>query len=170
MDGKKKKKREAIISIIAVVGKNRAIGKDNKLLWKLPNDLERFKEITSNHPVIMGRKTYESIGHPLSGRANIVLSRKTNLKIKNCFIFDSLAKALKFAKDKDKDEVFIIGGESIFNEALPKAKKLYLTLVDDAPQADTYFPAYEDCFEIVREEVGQENHYRYKFAELSRIN
>ena len=168
MGREKKKKEEPTISIIAVVGKNRAIGKDNSLLWKLPQDLKRFKKITLNHPVIMGRKTYESIGHPLSDRVNIILSRNPELKVDGCLVIDSLEKALKYAESINQDEVFIVGGESIFTEALPQVKKIYLTLVDDAPKADTFFPEYDDCFKIIHEKKGAENNYQYKFIELIR--
>lgn len=166
MDREKKKNEGPTISIIAVMGKNLAIGKDNSLLWRLPKDLERFKKITSNHPVIMGRKTYESIGHPLADRLNIVLSRKPHLKIEGCFVFASLKKALKFAKEKEKDEIFIIGGESIFIESFPVAEKMYLTIIDDSPQADSFFPEYENNFEVINEKLGEENNYKYKFTEL----
>jgi dihydrofolate reductase len=168
MDGEKTGKKGPIISIIAAVGNNRAIGKDNNLLWKLPQDLKRFKKITLNHPIIMGRKTYESIGRPLAKRINIILSRNPELKVDGCLVMDSLEKALKYAESIDQDEVFIVGGESIFTEALPQVKKLYLTLVDDAPKADTFFPEYDDCFKIIHEKKGAENNYQYRFIELIR--
>lgn len=163
-----KEKKEPTISIIAVMGKNRAIGKENQLLWNLPEDLKRFKKITLNHPVIMGRKTYESIGRPLSERINIILSRNPELKVNGCKVLGSLEKALQYAESIDQDEVFIIGGESIFAEALPLVKKMYLTLVDDSPQADSFFPQYDDNFDIIHEEQAEESNYQYKYIELIR--
>lgn len=155
-----------MISIIAVIGQNRALGKNNQLLWRLPQDLKRFKKITFGHPVIMGRVTYESLGKPLPGRINIIVTRNKDFKAPGCLVFDSLEKAVNFAKNKDK-EVFIIGGGQIYEQGIRTAEKLYLTIVDDSPEADTFFPDYRDFKKkVFQSEPQQENGYTYYFLEL----
>ena len=157
-----------MFNIIAVIGKNRAIGKKNKLLWHLPHDLKRFKKITFGHPVIMGRITYESLGKPLPGRTNIVVTRNKDFKAPGCLVFDSLGKAISFAKNKDK-EVFIIGGGKIYEQGIKIADKLYLTLVEDSPEADTFFPDYSGFKKKIFESpLLKEGKYNYYFLELRR--
>ena len=112
------------ISLIAVIAENNALGKDNKLLWHLPEDLQKFKRLTFNHPIIMGRKTFESIGRSLPGRLNIVISRDKNYKVKSGLVFNDLGKAILFAQKKDKQEVFIIGGGDDKERLMELAKKL----------------------------------------------
>jgi dihydrofolate reductase len=126
------------VSIIAAVGKNNEIGLDNKLLWKLPDDLKRFQKLTKGHAVIMGRKTFESIGKPLPERKNIVVTRQSDYKAQGCTVVRSLEAALEAAGDDD--EPFVIGGSELYDLALPYANKLYLTFVDAEPEADVYFP------------------------------
>ena len=121
------------------MGRNREIGADNQLLWHLPKDLKHFKEITSGHPVIMGRKTYESIGKPLPNRTNIVISRKTDWFEEGILIVGSIKEALKFAKKIDED-IFIIGGGNIYEQTIDLADKLEVTVVDAELKADTFFP------------------------------
>lgn len=121
--------------------RNRVIGVDNRLPWRLPEDLHRFRRLTLGKPIIMGRKTHESIGRPLDGRTNIVISRGRNYRSEGCRVVDSLTAALEICPDAD--EVMVIGGESIYVQALPLAKRLYLTLIDAAFDGDTYFPRYE---------------------------
>ncbi len=157
------------ISIIAAIGKNRELGKDNKLLWSLPEDMKRFREKTRNHPVIMGRKTFESIGRPLPNRLNIVVTRDRSYTIPGAEIFYSLEDALDFAKNKDKQEIFIIGGGQIYAEALSYADKLYLTIVDsDFPEADTFFPEYPEFTKVVFKKKSKNEEYSYTFLELER--
>src|SRR3989344_3567649 len=134
--------KESIISIIAAIGKNRELGKNNKLLWHIPEDLKRFKQLTFGHVIILGRKTYQSIGHTLLNRTNIIITRNTNFSISGAIITHSLDEALKIAKQKEKEEIFIIGGGLIYKEAINIADKLYLTLVDSTFDADTFFPDY----------------------------
>lgn len=130
------------LSIIVAMGRNRAIGYRNKLLWNLPEDMQRFKRLTMGHSIVMGRKTYESLPHgALPGRRNLVVSR-TQKAIPNAEVFSSLQNALMSCQDED--EVFVIGGATLYKEALPLCNTLYLTLVDDAPtHADTFFPDYD---------------------------
>ena len=152
-----------MISIIAVIGKNRELGKDNKLLWHIPGDLPRFRTITTGHPVIMGRKTFESIGHPLPDRTNIIVSSH---EFPNSV--KSLDEAIVLAKTSPgSEEIFIIGGGSIFKQAMNLADRLYLTVVDlEAPDADTFFPDYSRFSHVVSEEPQQDLEYPSVFYVL----
>jgi len=133
--------------MIAAIGKNRELGKGNDLLWKIPEDLKRFKEITKGHPIIMGRKTFDSIGRLLPGRTNVVITRDSNWAVEGTFPIISMEKAIELAKLKPgNEEVFIIGGGQIYDLGLPYADKLYLTLIDDSKEADSFFPEYEHAF------------------------
>ena len=157
-----------IISLIAAIGKNRVIGKNNKLPWKLSADLKRFREITSGKTVIMGRKTFESIGKLLPNRLNIIITRDKNYKIDGCVVVHSAEEALK-AADSYK-EVMIIGGEQIFKEFLPRASRMYLTLIDGNFEGDAYFPEYNknEWKEVFREE-HKDNSLKYSFVNLEKL-
>lgn len=132
-----------MITLIVAMGKNREIGRDNQLLWHLPKDLKHFKEKTSNHPIIMGRKTYESIGKPLPNRTNIVISRKNDWFEEGILIVGSIKEALKFAQKIDEN-VFVIGGGNIYEQTIDLAQKLEITLVDAVLEADTFFPKVDE--------------------------
>jgi dihydrofolate reductase len=132
-----------MITIVVAMGKNREIGADNQLLWHLPKDLKHFKELTSGHPIIMGRKTYESIGKPLPNRTNIVISRKNDWFEEGILIVGSIKEALKFAKKIDEN-VFIIGGGTIYEQTIDLADQLEVTLVDAELKADTFFPKIDE--------------------------
>jgi dihydrofolate reductase len=150
-----------MISIIAALGKNRELGKQGALLWRIPEDLKRFKTLTVGHPVVMGRKTFESIGKPLPGRTNLVLSRAGM----------SLEEALKKAKDAPGgEEIFIIGGAQIYEQALPFADRLYLTLIEaEASDADAFFPAYASIFtKKLSKESGEFNGVKYSWVVLEK--
>lgn len=127
------------ISIVVAMAQNRAIGKNNQLLWHLPADLKHFKEITSGHTIIMGRKTYESIGKPLPNRRNIVITRQS-LQLNGCEVVNSLQDALALCNTEQ--EVFVIGGAQIYQEALPLTQCIYLTEVKQSFEADAFFPEY----------------------------
>ncbi|GHV26649.1 dihydrofolate reductase [Bacteroidia bacterium] len=160
------------ISIIVAVGKNNEIGQGNDLLCHLPADLNHFKEITSGHTIIMGRKTFESLPKgALPNRKNIVISRNKDLKIEGATVYDSLDYAL--LKLIDEEEVFIIGGAQIYRQMLPDADKLYLTKIHaDFPEADVFFPEikYNEWKEISRETfpADEKNRYSFTFVELER--
>lgn len=162
---------EPKISIIAAIGgKKRALGKDNKLLWHIPEDMRRFKEATYGHTVIMGRKTFESIGRPLANRMNFVVTRDPdyvpNGKIDIC---NSLEEAIEKAKEREVNEIFIIGGGQIYEQAMQYADKLYLTLVEgEFDDADTFFPDYSAFKKKVSEQTKSSNGYTYTFLELER--
>lgn len=161
-----------IISLIAAMDKNRVIGKDNRMPWHLPADLKYFKAITMNKSIIMGRKTFDSIGKSLPGRRNIVISRQENLIIPGCEVFPSLQEAL-YAVAHDK-EVMIIGGESIFRGMLSSANRLYLTIINHEFEGDTVFPQWDkNEWTIQSTEAHQpdeNNHYAYTFIELERLS
>jgi dihydrofolate reductase len=134
--------KQMTISLIVAMSKNRVIGKDGKLPWKLPKELRYFKETTEGHPVIMGRKTYESIGRPLPGRKNIILTRQKNLSLAGCSVVDSFDSALQHVGENE--EVFVIGGGEIYKVALPRADKIHLTVVDAVIEGDAFFPDFDD--------------------------
>ena len=127
------------ISLIVAMAKNRVIGIDNKMPWHLPADFAWFKKNTLGHPVVMGRRTFESIGKSLPGRRNIVVSRNPEWRAEGCEVFPSLEAAL--ASSAPAEQIFVIGGASLYGEALPMADRLYLTEVDSTPEGDTFFPA-----------------------------
>lgn len=151
------------ISIIAAVAKNRAIGRGNKLIYWLPDDLRRFKSLTTGHTIIMGRKTFESLPKgALPNRRNVVLTRKGGA-FAGCDVYSSLQDALRScAADED---VYIIGGASVYKEALPVADRLCLTEVDDAPDgADAFFPDYAEWHEEWRESHAADERHKHPFA------
>ena len=155
------------ISIICAMDEKRGIGKDNKLLWDIPADLKRFRAITSGHPIIMGRKTFESIGRVLPNRTNIIVTHNSSFIIPNSITVSSLEDAFEKAKSKQgSEEVFVIGGGQVFQQALPLASRLYLTIVDGDFEADTFFPDYSMFIKKIFEESHVEGKYRYTFVDL----
>ncbi len=137
------------ISLIAAVGKNRVIGNHGRLPWSLPADMKYFRDATRGHAVVMGRKTYESVGHPLPDRTNIVVTRQEGYSAPGCVVVasldDAFAKAAEVAEIADgakstNDEIFVIGGGELYKESIARADKLYITQVAAAPEGDAYFP------------------------------
>jgi len=159
-----------IVSIIVAMGENRVIGIENQLPWQLPADMKWFRENTTGKPVIMGRKTYESIGRPLPNRRNIVISRDTSLKIEGCEVASGADAALELCRDEA--EVMIIGGASFYEQMLPHADRLYLTLVHTAPEGDAHFPEinYQQWNEKKRidHRKDEANAFDYSFIILDR--
>jgi dihydrofolate reductase len=157
-----------IISIIVAIAENNAIGKNNQLLWNLPIDLKHFKTITSGHTVIMGRKTYDSVGKPLPNRRNIVITRDANLKIEGAEVVGGLQQALDSCNPKE--EVFILGGAEIYKQALSLTDKIYLTRVHESFEADTFFPAIDDNIwkeiDPERHEPDEKHAYAFTFSTL----
>ncbi|MEI6407759.1 MAG: dihydrofolate reductase [Bacteroidota bacterium] len=127
-----------IISIVVATGKNGEIGKDNRLLWHLPADLKYFKNLTTGHPIIMGRHTFESIGKALPNRRNIIITRQNDYQANGVDVVHSLEDAINLVKDQP--EIMVIGGADVYNQALPIANRIYITRVDIEPEADRYFP------------------------------
>lgn len=141
--------------IAALGARNRGIGKEGALLWHLPEDLRRFKALTWGHPMIMGRKTYESIGRPLPGRTSIVVSRNQELRLPAGVLRAStVSEALEQAKKIDAAELFVIGGGELYAQLLPFTERLYLTLVDADEPADAFFPEYANHFTVVEMKKG----------------
>ena len=142
-----------ILCSIAAVAKNRTIGNQSKLPWHIPEDLKYFKERTLGKKIIMGRKTYDSIGRPLPSRTNIILSRSQQERAAGVFTFGSLSDALKYcrANSAEDEEVFIIGGAEIYALAMPQVQRLYLTLIDQDYDGDAFFPVvdWSNDFKIV---------------------
>ena len=152
--------------MITIVGKNNAIGRNNALIWDIPNDLKHFQKITSGHTVIMGDRTYESIGILLPNRKNIIVTLDEDYEVEGAEVRNSLEDVLDEYKDS-QEEVFVIGGGVIYGLSLPFADKLYITLVDDAPEdADTFFPDYSDFNKELSREDHQKGDLKYSFLEL----
>jgi dihydrofolate reductase len=157
-----------MISIIVAVGKNREIGRKNQLLFNIPEDMQRFIDVTKGHTVVMGEKTFQSIGKPLPGRKNIVVTLDKNYKAPGCETRYSLDDVLRENKET-KEEIFVIGGGQIYKLSLPYADKLYITEVDaEILDADTYFPDYSEFSKVVYERSSSDDNYKYKFLELER--
>ena len=163
------------ICIIAAVARNRALGLKNKLLYWLPNDLKRFKQLTTGHTIVMGRRTYESLPKgALPNRRNVVLSRSVNCiadeRFPGCDCYRSLADALKSCATDE--QVFVIGGASIYKQALPLADRLCLTEIDDVPaEADVFFPPYEEEWQLTwseHHEADERHTHAYTFADYQR--
>ncbi len=156
------------LSMIVAVDETRAIGKDNRLLWNIPDDLKRFKELTTGHTVIMGENTYYSIGRPLPNRTNIVVTLNQSLELPGCIVAHSIDEAFQMAREQESEEVFVIGGASIYKQCLPLIERLYLTLVQGTHEADTFFPEYGEFKKIVSEEKGMSSEYQYTYFVLER--
>jgi len=158
------------LSLIWAMDNNRLIGKDNALPWKLPADMAWFKASTMGKPILMGRKTYESIGRPLPGRTNLILTRQTGLKIDGCRVIHSLDEALVTVPDAD--EIMVMGGAEIYALLLDQADRLYITEIDGAFEGDAWFPEFDrDQWQEIRRESHQpdeKNAYAYAFIMLER--
>lgn len=162
------------VAAVVAIGKNRELGLGNKLLWHIPEDLKRFKKLTLGHPIIMGRKTFESIvgylGHPLPDRTNIVVTRDSNWSHHGALVAHSLDEAIELAKGQPgSEEIHIGGGAELYKEALPIINKLYLTIIDDSKEADAFFPQYESEFtKKTFEEEHDSNGIKYRWVDLER--
>ena len=150
-----------MISMIVAADENNVIGKDNQLIWHLPDDLKFFKRMTSGHAIIMGRNTYESVGKPLPKRTNIIITRDQNYNAEGCVVVHSLEEALEEARKVDSDP-FIVGGEQIYRLALNIADRVYLTRIHYQFEGDRHFPALDENWEEVESEFHEkdENHAR----------
>lgn len=158
-----------MISIVAAIGQNGELGKDNKLLWDIPEDLARFRDITKNHTIIMGRKTFESIGRILPNRTNIIITRDPSYQVEGGIVVHSLEEALTISQKKNSlDEIFIIGGGQIFKDALSITDRLYLTIVHASFDADTYFPEYPEFTKVISSEDHESSGYKYTYTTLEK--
>ncbi|MDZ4284285.1 MAG: dihydrofolate reductase [Patescibacteria group bacterium] len=156
------------ISLIAAIAKNRTIGINNELPWHIPEDVKRFRRLTKGHVVVMGRKTFQSIGRALPERTNIVITRDPDFATEGCIVVHSIEAALKRAKELEREEVFVIGGGEIYKAALPYADKLYLTIIDKDFAGDAFFPEYPEFRKVVFEGVGEWEGLRYRFVDLEK--
>jgi len=163
-----------IISIIVAFANDQLIGADNRLLWHLPDDMKNFRRVTMGHYVIMGRKTWDSIGTILPGRTIVVITHNTGLKINDVLIFHSLPEAIEYAKMEQQEEIFIIGGGQIYQKALPFADRLYITRVYGSFVGDTYFPEFNpDNWSVdfrSSHPIDERHEYAFDLMVLSRIN
>ena len=165
-----------IVSLIVAISENRVIGKNNDLIWHLPNDIMFFKKTTQGHHVIMGRKNFESIPHkyrPLKKRTNIILTRNNNYKANGCIVVNSINKALEIAQNNNENEVFIIGGGEIYSLVLKLnlIDKIYLTKIHQKFNGDTFFPKLSSDWEIVnikKNKVDSKHAYNYDFITLEK--
>lgn len=156
-----------LISLIAALSENRVIGNKGQIPWKIPGEQKRFKDITTPHPVIMGRTTHESIGRLLPNRPNVIITSQPDYSAEGGYVVHSLLEAIEKARELDNEEIFIIGGGKVFEEAIKLADKLYLTIVHTTVDGDAYFPDYSE-FKIVSKEDKEAGGYRFTYLDLVR--
>ena len=163
-----------IISFVVAAANNNVIGKDNQLVWSLPNDMKFFKNVTWGMPVVMGRKTFESLGKPLPGRKNIILTRQGNWQVEGTVGVKSIEDAIYLVKEMDVKEMMVIGGGEIFKMLFDKAKRIYLTRVDAEPEGDAFFPAIDtNEWKLMSKkdhEADAKHKYNYSFQVWERIS
>lgn len=160
-----------MISIIAAIDEKRGLGKNNDLLFKIPEDFKRLREITSGHPIVMGRRTFDSIGRVLPNRTNIVVTRDGNFSFEGLVIAHSLEEGIEKGKESEGgEEVFIFGGGEIFRQAIEKGlvDRLYLTIVEGDYRADTFFPEYSEFTKVISDEMRESDGYKYRFLTLEK--
>jgi dihydrofolate reductase len=161
-----------IISLVVAMDERRGIGVDNRLPWRLSADLQRFKRLTMGRHLIMGRRTYESIGRPLPGRTTIVVTRNPNFRPPGSLVAGSLEEALALAEGRGETEAFVVGGSAIFAAALPLAERIYLTQVHAVAAADVFFPELDRSEWLEKERVYQradaKNEHPFSFMLLER--
>src|SRR3989344_7558281 len=151
------------ISLIAALSENRVIGKDNKLPWHITEDMKRFRDLTTGHTVIMGRKTFDSIGRPLPRRTNVVITRDPEWKAAGVIVCHCLDEAIKVGYSDQ--ELFVIGGGQIYEQAMPIADRLYLTLVHTNIEGDAFFPDYSDFKKVIFKQDGESHGCSYTFLD-----
>lgn len=162
-----------MISLIVAMDRNNVIGVNNQLPWHLPNDLKYFKRITTGHPIVMGRKTRDSIGRNLPNRENVILTRNPAYQCEGCTILHSVQEFYEWSKEKQAEEIFIIGGSELFAETIKKTDRLYITQIDHEFAGDTFFPALNwQEWKLVSETKGQvdeKNIYPHTFLVYERM-
>lgn len=162
------------LAIVVAVAENNVIGKNNKLIWHMPQDLKHFKSITIGFPIIMGRKTYESIGKPLPGRTSIIVTHQSDYQANGCIIVGSIQNAITQAKMQNKEKAFVIGGAEIYRQAKDVCDTIFLTRIRHSFEGDTFFPEIdpEMWIETVKESypADDKNPYPFDFVTLRRAN
>ena len=157
-----------MVKIIVATSKNNVIGDSNKLIWHLPADLKRFKEITTGHPIVMGRKTYESIGRPLPNRRNIIITRDEQYQVDGCEVVNSIEESLLLTNN----DCFIIGGGEIYKQSLPIAQQIFMTVIDEDFDGDTNFPELDKSWYVsskVNYQQDEKNPHNYSFILYERF-
>ena len=161
-----------MLKILVAFDENRVIGKNNALIWHLPADLKRFKALTTGHVIIMGRKTFESIGRPLPNRTTIVISRQQDLKIEGVILAHSVEEAILKAKSISRDDIFIVGGAEIYQLSLPLADQILVTQLHDIFEGDAFFPEISPAiWEVAEQERGvtdEQNAYQFSYITYAR--
>jgi len=163
-----------IISLVAIISENRVLAdtkleSTNHIPWRLSLDLKRFQQITTRHPIILGRTTFETMKSPLKNRTNIIVTRNQNYEAFGCPVVHSVDEAIKWASVTEKEEIFIVGGAQIYTECLPFADRLYLTIVEGDTEGDIIFPEYTKEFtKVTLEENHEESGFKFKFLNLER--
>lgn len=160
--------KKPTISIIAAISDNLVLGKDNKLIWHIPEDMKRVRQLTLGHPLIMGRKTFESIGKPLPKRTNIIITRDQNYHVDGAIIVHSLEQGIQKASEIDNNEIFIFGGAEIYRQSLQYVDRLYLTVVHLQAEGDAFFPKYSDFNKIIFQEDHLSDKPPYTFITLEK--
>lgn len=161
------------VSAIVAIAKNRVIGHQNQIPWYLPADLKYFKKVTTGHHVIMGRKSYESIGRPLPNRTNVVITRDPYFIATGCMVVHSLLEALEFAQSNGETEAFVIGGGEIYQQSWPYLDRIYLTEVETAPEGSVFFPAMDEnewiAVSAEAHLADEKNEFPYVFKVFNRV-
>jgi dihydrofolate reductase len=161
-----------VLKILVAFDENRVIGKNNTLIWHLPADLKRFKALTTGHVIIMGRKTFESIGRPLPNRTTIVISRQTDLQIEGVILANSVEEAILKAKSITREDIYIVGGAEIYTLSLPLADQILVTQLHDIFEGDAFFPEISpEIWEVTEKERGitdEQNTYQFSYITYSR--
>lgn len=160
--------KQAQVIAIAAIGKNRGLGKNNNLIYKIPDDMKHFRDATLGHPIITGRKNFESMGRALPGRPTIVVTRDTDYTHEGVIVVHTIEDALAKANELDQEKIFIIGGGEIYKIALPYTDTLDLTLIDDGKEADVFFPEYSEFTKVISEEKKEHEGISYSFVTLGR--
>jgi dihydrofolate reductase len=160
------------ISLIVAAASNNVIGRDNRMIWRLSDDMKRFRRLTTGHCILMGRKTFESLGRPLKNRTNIVVTRNSSFRAEEAEIFPSIKAAVAFAELSGEDELFVIGGGEIYRAFLPVADRIYLTRVLAEPEGDAFFPDFaEEEWMVTLEEAhlaDEKNDHNFVFIDMER--
>ncbi|WP_153462684.1 dihydrofolate reductase [Sediminibacillus terrae] len=161
-----------MISLLYAMDRNRVIGYQNDLPWRLPNDLKFFKQMTTGNTIIMGRKTFTSMGGPLPNRENVILTKDRSFQADGCLILHSVEEILTWSEKEPEIELFVIGGSEIFRQILPFADRMYMTFIDETFPGDTFFPAYDErdwkLSKKVQGERNERNPYDYYFLQFDR--
>lgn len=160
-----------IVAQIVAVAQNNVIGRDNDLIWRLPADLKHFKNTTSGHHILTGRKNYESIGRPLPNRTTVIITRDKNYTAEGCIVCHSIEEAIQYSKDQNQERIFIMGGGEIYKQSLALTDEIYLTEVKEEFEGDTFYPVLDsEWIEESREahQADEKNAYAYDFVKLVR--